>query len=123
MLQCSIALGKFNCAVLLKQSSFAIKSGIEQRDGEINAGTLDATILLYKDYIFIMTGTFSSFNTIDDSMQKDKSNAMEILLSQLGYKTNDVIIMGIDSEELQRGQFGIKKCCSFIMMNHEKHTL
>ena len=39
------------------------------------------------DYIFIMTGTFSSFNTIDDSMQKDKSNAMEFLISQLGSKT------------------------------------
>ena len=122
MPQCSIALGKFNCAVLLKQSSFAIKSGIEQRDAEINVGALDATTLLYKDYIFIMTGTFSSFNTIDDSMQKDKSNVMEFLLSQFGYKTNDVIIIGSENEELQGSEFGIKKCCSFIMMNHEKHT-
>ena len=34
MPKCSIALAKFNYAVLLKQFSYAIKSGIEQRDAE-----------------------------------------------------------------------------------------
>jgi hypothetical protein len=33
--KCSVALGKFNYAVLLKQFSFAINSGIEQRDAAI----------------------------------------------------------------------------------------
>ena len=33
--QSSVALGKFNYAVLLKQFGFAIKSGIEQRDAAI----------------------------------------------------------------------------------------
>lgn len=36
--KCSIALGKFNYAILLKQLSFAIKSGIEQRDAAIKMG-------------------------------------------------------------------------------------
>jgi hypothetical protein len=71
---------------LLKQSSFAIKSGIEQRDAAINVGFLDAKTLLYKDYKFIMTGTFSSFNTIDDSAQKDKTNVMEFLIPKSGRK-------------------------------------
>ena len=45
MPQCSIALGKFNYAVLLKQAGFAIKSGIEQRDAAIKVGALGATTL------------------------------------------------------------------------------
>jgi hypothetical protein len=71
---------------LLKQSSFAIKSGIEQRDTAINVGFLDAKTPLYKDYKFIMTGTFSSFNTIDYSAQKDKTNVMEFLIPKSGRK-------------------------------------
>jgi biotin operon repressor len=86
MPQCSIALGKFNYAVLLKQAGFAIKSGIEQRDTAINVGFLDAKTPLYKDYKFIMTGTFSSFNTIDYSAQKDKTNVMEFLIPKSGRK-------------------------------------
>ncbi|MCD6037466.1 MAG: hypothetical protein K0S67_1354 [Nitrososphaeraceae archaeon] len=39
--KCSIALGKFNYVVLLKQFSFAIKSGVEQRDSAIKMGALD----------------------------------------------------------------------------------
>jgi hypothetical protein len=66
---------------------------------------LDATTLLYKDYIFIMTETYPSFNTIDDSMQKAKSNVMEFLLSQFGSKTNDVIIIRSENEELQGSNF------------------
>ncbi|HEY0579394.1 MAG TPA: DUF4443 domain-containing protein, partial [Candidatus Nitrosocosmicus sp.] len=58
--QCSIALGKFNYAVLLKQLGFAIKSGVEQRDAAIKVGALGATTLLYRDNKFIMPGPFST---------------------------------------------------------------
>ena len=78
---------------------------MEQRNAEINVGALDVTTLLYKDYIFIMTETYPSFNTIDVSMQKDKSNVMEFLLSQFGSKTNDVIITRSENEELQGSNF------------------
>jgi hypothetical protein len=44
--KCSVALGKFNYAVLLKQLNFAIKSGIEQRDAAIKMGAKGATTLL-----------------------------------------------------------------------------
>ena len=36
--KCSVALGKFNYAVLLKKYGFALKSGIEQRDAAIRMG-------------------------------------------------------------------------------------
>src|ERR687892_2450498 len=52
--KCSVALGKFNYAVLLKQFNFAIKSGIEQRDAAIKIRAKGATTLLYKDAKFIM---------------------------------------------------------------------
>ncbi len=121
MPQCSIALGKFNYAVLLKQSSFDIKSGIEQRDAAIKIGALGATTLLYNDDKIIMAGTFSSFTPIYDSMQKDESNVTMFLISQLRPKDNDVIIIGSDNEELRRAEFGAKNAALFTIMNHEKH--
>ncbi len=59
MPKCSIALGKFNYVVLLKQASFAINSGIEQRDAAIKVGALGATTLIYMNHIFVMPGTSS----------------------------------------------------------------
>ena len=77
MPQCSIALGKFNYAVLLKQASFAINSGLEQRDASIKVGALGATTLLYKDYKFIMPGIISSsLDRNDDFMEKEKDQIL-----------------------------------------------
>src|ERR671933_2068773 len=64
MPKCSIALGTFNYVVLLRNYSFAIKSGIEQRDAAIKIGALGATTLLYKDHKFTMPGSSSK-----DSLQ------------------------------------------------------
>ena len=46
--QSSIALGKFNYTVLLKQFGFAIKSGIEQRTLQLKWCRVGATTLLLK---------------------------------------------------------------------------
>jgi hypothetical protein len=46
--QSSIALGKFNYTVLLKQFGFAIKSGIEQRTLQLKLCRVGATTLLLK---------------------------------------------------------------------------
>src|ERR1044071_7539317 len=54
MPKCSIALGKFNYVVLLRNYAFAIKSGIERRDAAIKIGALGATTLLYKVHKFVM---------------------------------------------------------------------
>ena len=79
MPKCSIALGKFNYVVLLKQSSFAINSGIEQRDAAIKVGALGATTLIYMNHIFVMPGT-SSFPD-DDSVQKVERDIAKFLIS------------------------------------------
>ena len=51
---CSVALGKFNYAILLKHLSFAIKSGIEQRDAAVKMGGMGATTLLFSKGKFMM---------------------------------------------------------------------
>src|SRR5690348_10198646 len=45
--KCSIALGKFNHAVLVKSLSYSIKAGLEQRDAAILIGGKGATTLLF----------------------------------------------------------------------------
>ena len=125
MPQCSIALGKFNYAVLLKQAGFAIKSGLEQRDASIKVGALGATTLLYKDYKFIMPGIISCLlDRNDDFMEKEEgySNIAKFLINRLQPKDDDVIIIGSDDNDLLTAEFGAKNAALFTIMNHEKHT-
>jgi hypothetical protein len=119
--QCSIALGKFNYAVLLKNTSFAIKSGIEQRDSAVKVGALGATTLLYKDHKFIMPSPFSTITSYDDLIQKEKSSISEFLIRQLQPKDDDIIIIGSDNRELRTAEFGAKNAALFTIMNHDKH--
>ena len=124
--QCSIALGKFNYAVLLKQASFAIKSGLEQRDASIKAGALGATTLLFKDYKFIMPGTISSPLDRNDELieKKEEKNStiVQFLIEKLQPKDNDVVIIGSDNNNLLTAEFGAKNAALFTIMNHEKHS-
>ena len=121
MPKCSIALGKFNYVVLLKQSSFAINSGIEQRDAAIKVGALGATTLIYMNYKFVMPGTSSSIND-DDSLQKVEPDIAKFLISHLQPEDGDVIIIGSDNQELLKAEFGAKNAALFTIMNHDKHT-
>src|ERR687888_2657613 len=93
MPKCSIALGKFNYVVLLKNYSFAIRSGIEQRDAAIKMGALGATTLLYKNNKFVMPGTYNN----KDSLQGEQHVA-NLLIKKLKPEDNDVIIIGSDNE-------------------------
>jgi hypothetical protein len=44
--KCSVAIGKYNCGILLRSFAFAVKSGIEQRDAAIKIGACGATTLI-----------------------------------------------------------------------------
>ena len=107
MPKCSIALGKFNYVILLKNYSFAVRSGIEQRDAAIKMGALGATTLLYKDYKFVMPGAYN-----EDSLQKESDIAKE----------NEVIIVGSDNKNLRLAEFGAKNAALLTIMGHETHT-
>jgi predicted transcriptional regulator len=114
--KCSIALGKFNYVVLLKQHSHAIKSGVEQRDAAIKIGAKGATTLLYKQNKFVMP---SSINY--DSLQKEPKIS-KLLIRMLNPEEGDAIIIGSDDMHKKRSEFAAKSAALLTIMNHEKHS-
>jgi hypothetical protein len=116
MSRCSIALGKFNYVVLLKNYSFAIRSGIEQRDAAIKMGALGATTLLYKEHKFVMPGAYNN----KDSFQIEPYVA-NLLIDKLKPEDNDVIIIGSDNKNLRIAEFGAKNAALLTMMDHGTH--
>jgi predicted transcriptional regulator len=116
MSRCSIALGKFNYVVLLKNYSFAIRSGIEQRDAAIKMGALGATTLLYKEHKFVMPGAYNN----KDSFQIEPYVA-NLLIDKLKPEDNDVTIIGSDNKNLRIAEFGAKNAALLTMMDHGTH--
>jgi predicted transcriptional regulator len=114
--KCSIALGKFNYVVLLKQHSHAIKSGVEQRDAAIKIGAKGATTLLFKQNKFVMP---SSINY--DSLQKEPKIS-KLLIRMLNPEEGDAIIIGSDDMHKKRSEFAAKSAALLTIMNHEKHS-
>lgn len=88
--KCTITLGRYNYAVLLKQMGFAVKSGIEQRDAAIKMGASGATTLLIKDNKFVIPRT--DYDTLKDEYQLAKQ-----LIETLHPDNEDVIIIGSDN--------------------------
>ncbi len=113
--KCSIALGKFNYVVLLKQHSHAIKSGVEQRDAAIKIGAKGATTLLFKQNKFVMPS-----NTNYDSLQKEPKIS-KLLIRTLNPEEGDAIIIGSDDIHKKRLEFAAKSAALLTIMNHEKH--
>lgn len=114
--KCSIALGKFNFVVLLKQHSHAIKSGVEQRDAAIKIGAKGATTLLFKQNKFVMPS-----NTNYDSLQKEPKIS-KLLIKTLNPEEGDAIIIGSDDMHEKRSEFAAKSAALLTIMNHEKHS-
>src|SRR5919106_2200497 len=114
--KCSVALGKFNYAVLLKQFNFAIKSGIEQRDAAIKMGAKGATTLLYKDRGFIMPSNDGTFNLL----QKEPE-ICKLLINRLQpIEEGDVIIIGSDDTSKRSAELAAKSAALLTIMDHEK---
>jgi len=113
--KCSIALGKFNYVVLLKQYSHAIKSGIEQRDAAIKIGAKGATTLLFKQNKFVMPS-----NTNYDTLQKEPEIS-KLLTRMLNPEEGDAIIIGSDDTHKKRSELAAKNAALLTIMNHEKH--
>ena len=116
--KCSVALGKFNYAVLLKQFNFAIKSGIEQRDAAIKMGAKGATTLLYKDRGFVMPSIDGTFNPL----QKEPE-ICKLLINRLQpIEEGDVIIIGSDDITKRSAELAAKSAALLTIMDHEKHN-
>jgi len=112
--KCSVALGKFNYGVILKQMSPAVKSGIEQRDAAIKMDASGATTLIFRNGKFLLAGTKL------DAL-KNEPKIRKLLMLGLNPIDEDVIIIGSDSASEKRAEFAAKSAALLTIKNHEKH--
>lgn len=111
--RCSIATGKFNYAVLIKNLDYAIKSGIEQRDAAIRKGASGATTILFKDGKFVMPGeTYDSL--------KNEQQIRNMFLEKLSPEDGDVLII-VGAEDKTTAELAAKGAALLTIVNHEKH--
>src|ERR671918_2608615 len=115
--KCSVALGKFNYAVLLKQFNFAIKSGIEQRDAAIKIRAKGATTLLYKDAKFIMPS-----NMTYDPLKKEPQIRTLLIERFYPLEEGDAVIIGSDDVSRKTAELAAKSAAIITIMDHEKHN-
>ena len=113
--KCSIALGKFNYVVLLKQYGFALKSGIEQRDAAIRMGAIGATSLLFMHNSFVMPGT-------DYDPLTKEPDTTRLLLEKLKPEDGDAIVIGSDMEDERRAELAAKNAALTTIIAHERHN-
>ena len=114
MPHCSIALGKFNHAVLVKNMAANIRSGIEQRDTAIKIGATGATTLIFKDSKFLMPGTGQDF------LRKDP-NVHSLMLKRFVPDDKDVIIIG-SADNKKIAEIAAKSAALQTIADHEKHS-
>lgn len=112
--KCAITLGKYNYAVLVKQMSSAVRSGIEQRDAAIKMGASGATTLLFKENKFLIP-------RIDYDALKDDHHLSEQLIENLHPQDGDVLIIGSDNHSKKKAEFAAKSAALVTIMSHEKH--
>jgi hypothetical protein len=112
--KCSVALGNFNYAILLKQMAYVIKTGIEQRDAAIKMNALGATTLVYKDKRFMIPKT--NF----DALHKEQK-LHTLLVDGLKPEEDDVLIIGSDNKSERSAEFAAKGAAIVTIMNHDKH--
>lgn len=85
-------LGKFNIAILVKNSAKMVGYGIEQRDAAIKAGALGATTIIYTKGKFVIPGS------LEDAF-KDSPEIRKMLIKKLKPKEGDSIIVGSADDE------------------------
>ena len=114
--RCSVALGKFNHAVLLKNLSYAIKSGIEQRDAAIKMNGTGATTLLHIDKKLVMP------TNIHRDTLREELVIRELLVEKLKPKQGDVIIIGSSDNSSKTAELAAKSAALSTLLTHERHT-
>lgn len=82
-----ITVGKYNCAVLLRNTAHKIKLGIEQRDAAIKAGAAGATTIICRNKKLVFPATNYSLETKEPKFA-------ELIHSKLMPEDNDIIIIG-----------------------------
>ena len=111
--KCSVALGRFSYAVLVREFGFAVRSGIEQRDAAIKTGAIGATTLVFKDGKFVMPAT------TQDSLKKNPA-VRKMVIENLKPQEGDVIIIG-SAESEKTAELAAKNAALLTIFSHEKH--
>jgi len=112
---CSVALGRFNYAVILKHLAYAVGSGIEQRDAAVKMGASGATTLLFRGDKFVMP--LSYFDSL-----KNEPRIYKLLVRRLEPENDDVLIIGSDQSDPRNAELASKSAALLTIMNHEKHV-
>jgi len=111
--KCSIALGKFNYAVLVKDIAYNVRSGIEQRDAAIKLGAVGATTLIFKNGRLLMPDT-------REDLLRNNPKIHSLIIKKLEPKDNDVIIIG-SSASKKTAELAAKSAALHTIANREKH--
>jgi hypothetical protein len=112
--KCSVALGKFNYAVLVREFGFAVRSGIEQRDAAIKMGATGATTLLFKENKFVMPASNQ------DSLKKELQ-VRKMIIEKLKPEDGDVVIIGSADSDEKTAELAAKNAALLTIFSHEKH--
>ncbi len=111
--ECSISIGRFNHAILLKQMKWEISSGIEQRDIAIKNGAKGAITLTFENEQFL------TVNTNYDALQNEIS-IKKLLVNNLNPTENDIIIIGSDDSNYIIAELAAKAAALYTLINHDK---
>jgi hypothetical protein len=112
--KCSVALGRFNYAVLVREFGFAIRSGIEQRDAAIKMGATGATTLVFKENKFVMPASSH------DSLKKE-AQVRRMIVEKLKPAEGDVVIIGSADNNEKTAELAAKNAALLTIFSHEKH--
>jgi hypothetical protein len=112
--KCSIAIGKFNHAILLRALGYAIRLGIEQRDAVIKAGGIGATTLLFRKGKFVMPSSHI------DSLRKEPK-IHKLLIEELNPEHDDVVIIASSDEDGRIAELSAKSAALSTVMKHNRH--
>ena len=110
--KCSVALGKFNHAVLLKDMAYNIRSGIEQRDAAIKAGAVGATTLVFRNERLLLPGT-------GEDLMKNDQKIHSLIIEKMIPEENDVIIIG-SSQSKKIAEMAAKSAALFTIEEYKK---
>ena len=112
--RCSVALGRFNYAILVREFGFAVRSGVEQRDAAIKMGATGATTLVFKEGKFVMHAS------TQDSLKKEPL-VRKMLVEKLRPEDGDVVIIGSADNSEKTAELAAKNAALFTIFSHEKH--
>jgi lipoate-protein ligase B len=111
--KCSIALGKFNHAVLIRGLAYNVKTGIEQRDAAIKSGASGATTLVFRDDKLTMPGIIQESLRIEPEI-------FHLIMKKLRPEDKDVIII-VNAFDRKTSEMAAKSTALETIYDHEMH--